>query len=74
MSEMLEDAKNNRVTNVKTMASRIGQFGLGYSIREFLDALALSAGSLIRQAYRGPGVEIAVKRFVEALCRGANGE
>lgn len=69
MSEMLDDKANNRVNNVKSIAKRVVVFGEGFSIREFLDALALASGSLIRVAYRGPGIEIATKRFIDALYR-----
>jgi hypothetical protein len=68
---ILDDVANNRVANVRTIAARLAKFGEGYSIREFLDALALCAGSLIRVAYRGNGVGVAVNRFVEELCRAA---
>jgi hypothetical protein len=64
---ILGDMANNRVTNVRTLASRIASFGSGFSVREFLDALALAAGKLIKAAYRGPGLEIATRRFVETL-------
>lgn len=68
MSELI-DRQNNRVANVKSMAARIAAFGVGFSIREFLDALALCAGSIIKAAHRGPGIEVAVSRFNEALRR-----
>lgn len=71
---ILEDVSRNRVSNVKTIASKVAAFGEGFSIREFLDALALAAGSLIKAVYRGPGVEIATNRFIEALRRAANKE
>lgn len=58
-----------RIANVKTVAARVAAFGNGYSIREFLDALALAAGSLIRACYRGPAVEVAVISFIAALRR-----
>lgn len=67
MSDILDDVANNRVANVRTIASRVAAFGAGYSVREFLDALALAAGKLIKACYRGPGVEIAVRHFVETL-------
>lgn len=69
MSEMLDDIAKGRADNVKTVAARLAQFGVGYSVREFLDALALAAGTLIRACYRGPGVEIATKSFIDALIR-----
>lgn len=59
----------NRADNVKTIAKRIVEFGQGYSIRELLDALALTSGSLIKAVYRGPGIEVATNRFIEALRR-----
>lgn len=70
---LLGDRENNRVTNVRTIAARIAAFGQGYNVRELLDAVALVGGSLIKQCYRGPGIEIATNRFVEALRRAANG-
>lgn len=66
---LLLDSNNNRVANVKNMAARVAKFGEGFSIREFLDALALTAGSLIKAVYRGPGVEAATNRFIDALRR-----
>jgi len=66
---LLLDASNNRVANVKKMAARIAAFGEGFSIREFLDALALASGSLIKAVYRGPAVEVATNRFIDALRR-----
>lgn len=64
-----EVERTDRVASVKTIAARVAQFGFGISIREFLDALALASGSLIKAAYRGPGQEVAVKRFFEAMIR-----
>lgn len=60
---------DDRVANVKTMAARIAAYGADHSIREFLDASALAAGSLIRSIYRGPGIEIAMERYIDALRR-----
>lgn len=73
MSDLSDDIANNRVANVKIVARRIAAFGEGFSIREFLDALALAAGSLINAAHRGPGVEVATNRFIEALRRATKG-
>jgi hypothetical protein len=69
MSEMPDDVIKGRADNVKTVAARVAAFGQGYSIREFLDALALAAGTLIRACYRGPGLEIATKSFIEVLIK-----
>lgn len=66
---LLLDTANSRVNNVKSMAARIAAFGEGFSIREFLDALALASGSLIKAVHRGPGVEVAINRFIEVLRR-----
>jgi hypothetical protein len=59
----------DRVANVKSIAARIAATAQGLSVREFLDASALAAGKLIRALYRGPGVEIAINRYSEALRR-----
>lgn len=59
----------DRTANVKTIAARIAKQGEGLSIREFLDASALAAGALIANIYRGPGVDVAVRRYCEALSR-----
>lgn len=59
----------DRVANVRTIAARIATTAQGLSVREFLDASALAAGKLIKALYRGPGVEIAIKRYSEALQR-----
>lgn len=69
MSDILDDALNNRVVNVRTIAARVAKFGEGISVREFLDALAITAGTLIRACHRGPGVEIATKRFIDVVIR-----
>lgn len=69
MLGILEDQSASRVSNVKTIAGRIAATAQGLSIREFLDASALAAGTLIRAIYRGPGVEIAINRYTEALRR-----
>jgi hypothetical protein len=69
---LLESRANERVDNVKTIAQRIAKQGEGLSIREFLDASALAAGSLIRILYRGPGVRVAVERYMDALYRAVN--
>lgn len=69
MSSLAEDRASNRVANVKTMAARIAAFGEGYSVREFMDALALASGSMITAAYRGPGREVALSRFLDELQR-----
>ena len=60
---------NDRVANVKTIAARIAKNGEGSSIREFLDASALAAGAMLRACYRGPGLEVAVRRYCDALMR-----
>lgn len=69
MSDILDDVANNRVANVRALAARVVKLAEGLSVRELLDALALAAGSLIRAVYRGPGIEIATKSFIEALIR-----
>jgi hypothetical protein len=63
----------DRVANVKSIAGRIAATATGLSIREFLDASALAAGTLMRTLYRGPGLQIAVNRYTEALRRAVNG-
>lgn len=60
---------DDRVSNVKAIASRIAKCGEGLSIREFLDASALAAGTIIRAIYRGPGVAVAVDRYCDVLRR-----
>lgn len=69
---MTEDRSNGRVDNVKRMASNLAKFGEGFSVREFLDALALASGSLIKVVYRKSGQEVAIASFVEELRRAAN--
>jgi hypothetical protein len=69
---ILEDMGNNRVANVKTMATRVAKFGEGFSVREFLDSLALASGSLIRAVYRGPAIEVALDSFIEELRRASH--
>lgn len=59
----------DRVANVKTIAARIAKQGEGQSVREFLDGCALASGAMIRALYRGPGVDIAVERYRDALLR-----
>lgn len=66
---ILDDTLNNRVVNVRTIAARVARFGEGISVREFLDALAITAGTLIRVCHRGPGVETATKRFIDVVIR-----
>jgi hypothetical protein len=66
---ILEDHNNNRVSNVKSLAVRIAKLGEGSSVREFLDALALASGSMLRAAYKGRGVEIATSNYLDALKR-----
>jgi hypothetical protein len=63
----------DRAANVKTIAGRIAATATGLSIREFLDASALAAGTLMRAIYRGPGLQVAVNRYTEALRRAVNG-
>lgn len=63
----------DRTANVKTIAGRIAATATGLSIREFLDASALAAGTLMRAIYRGPGLQVAVNRYTEALRRAVNG-
>ena len=58
-----------RVANVKSIAARIAKQGEGLSIREYLDASALAAGTMMRILYRGPGLEVAINRYYEALLR-----
>lgn len=74
MGDISEDIRNNRVANVKAIATRVAQLGAGFSIREFLDALALAAGSIIRAVYRGPGVGVATEDFITALRNAVNKE
>jgi hypothetical protein len=66
---ILDDQKNARVDNTKTLAARIAALAVGYSIREFLDALALTSGALIRNCFRGHGVDIATSNYLDALKR-----
>ncbi|WP_407146261.1 hypothetical protein [Bradyrhizobium sp. ORS 86] len=66
---ILDDQSNARVANVKSIAGRIAKTAEGLSVREFLDGAALSAGTLIKAFYHGPGRSIAVDRFIEALRR-----
>ena len=66
---MLVPCGVDRVANVKTIAARLASQGEGLSVREFLDASALAAGVMIRILYRGPGVQVAVERYVDALGR-----
>lgn len=66
---ILEDQATTRVDNVKTIAARIAKTAEGLSVREFLDACALAAGSMIKAVHRGPGVQVAVGRHIEALHR-----
>jgi hypothetical protein len=63
----------DRAANVKSIAGRIAATATGLSIREFLDASALAAGTLMKAIYRGPGLQIAVNRYTEALRRAVNG-
>jgi hypothetical protein len=74
MSDLLIDRQNSRVANVKDMATRVAKLGQGLSIREFLDALALAAGSIIRAVYRGPGVTVATESFITAFRKAVNKE
>lgn len=67
--EILLDQANTRVSNVRSIAGRIAKTAEGLSVREFLDACALAAGTLIKAFYRGPARSIAVERFIEALRR-----
>jgi hypothetical protein len=69
MSELLDDNAGSRADNVKTIAARIAKFGEGYSVRELLDALALSSGTLIKACYRDRGQEVATKGFIELLIK-----
>lgn len=63
----------DRAANVKSIAGRIAATATGLSIREFLDGSALAAGTLMKAIYRGPGLQIAVNRYTEALRRAVNG-
>lgn len=71
---ILEDKANGRIANVKTLAQRLASYGEGFSIREYLDALALASGSLINAAYRESGKDTAVKLFEDELHRAALGK
>lgn len=62
----------DRAANVKSIAGRIAATAAGLSVREFLDASALAAGTLMRAIYRGPGLQIAVNRYTDALRRAVN--
>ena len=66
---ILDDISNNRVSNVRTIASRIAALGQGYQVREFMDALALASGAMLRSAYKGRGVEVATSNYLDALKR-----
>lgn len=59
----------DRAANVKAIAARIAKQAEGLSVREFLDASALAAGTLIGAIYKGPGVAIATQRYTEAFRR-----
>jgi len=62
----------DRAANVKTIAARIAAQAEGLSVREFLDACALAAATLIRNIYRGPAIEIAAHRHRQAFDRALN--
>ena len=72
MSELRPDTEQARVDNVKALAARIAKLAEGMSVREFLDACALAAGTLVRGVYRGPGITIAGQRFADAFTRAIN--
>lgn len=59
----------DRVSSVKSIAGRIAKTAEGLSVREFLDASALAAGTLMKTFYRGPGLAVAIERYADALRR-----
>ena len=67
--ELRSDVEGARVEKVKALAARIAMLAQGMEVREFLDASALAGGALIRNIYRGPGVNIALQRYQDALAR-----
>lgn len=67
--EILGQQSSTRVSNVKSIAGRIAKTAEGLSVREFLDASALAAGTMIKAIYRGPGLQVATERYIEALRR-----
>jgi hypothetical protein len=67
---LIEDRNNNRVANVKTLAARLAKLGEGETVREFLDALALASGSMLKAAYPvSRGRDVAVSNYLAALQR-----
>jgi hypothetical protein len=67
---IIEDRDNNRVANVKKLAARLAKLGEGETVREFVDALALASGSMLRAAYPvGRGRDVAISNYLDALKR-----
>jgi len=69
---LLLNDRARRVDNVKSIASRIAGQAEGLSVREFLDASALAAGTMIRILYRGDGIQNALNNYCDALHRAVN--
>lgn len=56
-----------RIERVRAMAARIVGLCQGESMREAMHALALAAGTLIKNCYRGVGRDVALLQHIANL-------